>query len=67
MVSPQKTITVIMMLQSNTKAKARSLDGDTDFFDIVAGVLQGGYISTISVHDLPRLLTLKVDISNERK
>ena len=30
-----------MMLNSNTKAKVRSPDGDTDFFDIVAGVLQG--------------------------
>ena len=29
------------MLYSNTKVKVRSPDGDTDFFDIVAGVLQG--------------------------
>ena len=31
-----------MMLYKNTKVKVRSLDGDTDYFDIVAGVLQGG-------------------------
>ena len=30
-----------MMLYRNTKAKVRSPDGDTDYFDIVAGVLQG--------------------------
>ena len=29
-----------MMLYKNTKIKVRSPDGDTDFFDIVAGVLQ---------------------------
>ena len=30
-----------MMLYKNTKVKVCSLDGDTDYFDIVAGVLQG--------------------------
>ena len=30
-----------MMLYQNMKAMLRSPDGDTDFFDIVAGVLQG--------------------------
>ena len=55
----------IMMLYKNTKVKVRSPDGDTDFFDIVAGFLQGE--SLISVHNLPRLRTLNVDISNERK
>ena len=29
-----------MMLYSNTKIKVRLSDGDTDFFDIAAGVLQ---------------------------
>ena len=29
------------MLYRNTKVKIRSPDGDTDYFDIVAGVLQG--------------------------
>ena len=28
------------MLNRNTKVKVRSLDGDTDYFNIVAGVLQ---------------------------
>ena len=30
-----------MMLYRNTKVKVRSPDGDTDCFNIVAGVLQG--------------------------
>ena len=30
-----------MILYRNTKEKVRSPDGDTDYFDIVAGVLQG--------------------------
>ena len=29
-----------MILYRNTKVKVRSLEGDTDYFDIVAGVLQ---------------------------
>ena len=38
---PKETITAIMMLHCNTKVKVRSPDGDTDYFDIVANVLQG--------------------------
>ena len=30
-----------MILNRNTKVKVRSPDGDTEYFDIVAGVLQG--------------------------
>ena len=30
-----------MMLYRNTKVKVRSSDGDIDYFDIVAGALQG--------------------------
>ena len=30
-----------MILYRNTKVKVRSPDGDTDYFEIVAGVLQG--------------------------
>ena len=34
-----------MMLYRNTKVKVRSPDRDTDYFDIVAGVLQGGTLA----------------------
>ena len=38
---PQKIIQAIKMLYINTKSMVRTPDGDTDFFEIVAGVLQG--------------------------
>ena len=38
---PKETVAAIMMLYKNTKVKVRSPNGDTDYFDIVAGVLQG--------------------------
>ena len=38
---PKETVAAIMMLYRNTKLKVCSPDGDTDYFDIVAGVLQG--------------------------
>jgi hypothetical protein len=38
---PEETIKAIMMLYENTKAMVRSPDGDTDFFMILAGELQG--------------------------
>ena len=37
----KETVIAIMMLYSNMKIKVCSQDRDTDFFDIVAGVLQG--------------------------
>ena len=37
----KKTVAAIMMLYRNIKVNVRSPDGDTDYFDIVAGVLQG--------------------------
>ena len=35
----------IMILYRNTKSMVRSPDGDTEFFDILAGVLQGDTLS----------------------
>ena len=37
---PKETVTAMMMLYKNMKAIVHSLDGDANFFDIVAGVLQ---------------------------
>ena len=37
----KQTVEAMIMLDRNTKVKVRSPDGDTDYFDIVAGVLQG--------------------------
>ena len=38
---PKETVADIIIFYRNTKVKVRSPDGDTDYFDIVAGVLQG--------------------------
>ena len=37
---PKETVAAIMMLYRNTQVKLRSPDGDTDYFNIVVGVLQ---------------------------
>ena len=38
---PKETVAAIMILYRNTKVKVCSPDRETDFFDIVSGVLQG--------------------------
>ena len=38
---PEGTVAAIKILYRNTKVKARSPDGDTEYFDILAGVQQG--------------------------
>ena len=38
---PKETLAAITILYRNTKVKVRSPDGDTEYFDIVAGILQG--------------------------
>ena len=38
---PKETVATITILCRNTKVKVRSPDGNTEYFDIVAGVLQG--------------------------
>ena len=37
----KKNVAAITILYKNTKVNVRSPDGDTEYFDIVAGVLQG--------------------------
>ena len=38
---PKETVAAITILYRNTKVKVRSPEGDTEYFDIVAGALQG--------------------------
>ena len=38
---PKEPVDAIMMLYKNTRSMVHSPDGDTDFFDITTGVLQG--------------------------
>ena len=61
---PREIVEAIIRLNKNTKVKICSPDGDTDFFDIVAGVLQGDifapYSFTICLdYVLPTLIDLK--------
>ena len=42
---PKETVAAIMILYRNTKVKVCSLDGDTDYFDLVAGGLQGDTVA----------------------
>ena len=51
---PKETVEAITILYRNTKVKVRSPDGDTEYFDIVAGVLQGDTLA-------PYLFTICVD------
>ena len=52
---PKETTAAIMMLYRNTKVKVCSSDGDTDHFDVVAGVLQ---VNTLA----PYLYVLRTSI-----
>ena len=54
---PKETVAAITILYRNTKVKVRSPDGDTEYFDIVAGVLQGDTLSSVSLYQLSRLRT----------
>ena len=42
---PEETVAEITILYRNTKVKVRSPDGDTEYFEIVAGVQQGDTIA----------------------
>ena len=42
---PKETVAAIRILYRNTKVRVCSPDGDTDYFDIVAGVLQGNTLA----------------------
>ena len=46
---PKETIAAITILYKNTKVKVRSPDGDREYFDIVAGVLQGDTLASCSL------------------
>ena len=59
----EETFKAIMILYKNTEVKVRSPDGDTDFFDIVARVLQGD-ISTLYliIICLDYILQMSIDL-----
>ena len=55
-----------MMLYKNTKVKVYSPDGDTDYFDIVAGVLQGDtFAPYLFIIYLDNMLRTSIDIMKD--
>ena len=68
---PKETVAAIMMLYRSTKVKVRSPDGDTDYFDIVAGLLQGEilapYLFIISLDYVLRTSIDKMKHANKGK
>ena len=55
-----------MMLYQNTKVKVRSPDGDTDYFDLVVGVLQGDTLAPyLFIICLDYILRTSIDLMKE--
>ena len=63
---PKETVTAIIMLYRNTKVKVCSPDGDTDYFDIVAGALQGDTLAPyLFIICLDYVLRTSIDLMKE--
>ena len=60
---PLETVNAISLLYKNTTAKVISPDGDTSFFPIHAGVLQGDTLNTIWNSNLPKNLKLALSLT----
>ena len=62
----KESITVIMMLYKNMKVKVCSPDGDTGYFDIVAGGLQGDTLAPyLFIICLEHVLRTSIDLMKE--
>ena len=60
---PKETVAAMMMLYKNTKVKVHSLDGNTDKFEIVAGVLKGDTLAPyLFINRLDYELRTSIDI-----
>ena len=63
---PKEIVAAIMMLYKNTKVKVRSPEGDTNNFDIVAGVLQGDTLAPyLFIICLDYVLSVSIDKMKE--
>ena len=58
---PIETVSAIMMLYRNMKIKVRSSDGDTDYFDIVAGVQGDTFSPYLFIICLDYVLRMSID------
>lgn len=64
---PRKIISAIKALYVSTKAKVVSTDGETDTFNILAGVLQGDTLAPfLFIIVLDYVLRISVDLSKEK-
>ena len=64
---PDKIIKAIKALYTNTKAKVISPDGETELFDIVAGVLQGDTLAPLLfITVLDYVLRISMDTNNTK-
>ena len=64
---PKETNTAIMVLYKNTKVKVHSPDGDTDYFDIIASVLQGDTLAPyLFIICQDYILRTSVDLMKEK-
>ena len=64
---PKETITTITILYRNTKVKVPSPDGDTEYFNIVAGVLQEDMLAPyLFIICLDYVLTTSIDKITEK-
>ena len=62
----KETVAVTMMLHKNSNVKVCSLDGDTDYFDIVAGVLQRDTLALyLFIIYLDYVLRMSIDLMKE--
>ena len=63
---PKETVAAKMMLYRNIKLKVRSPDGDTDYFDFVAGVLQADTLAQYPfIICLEYVLKMSIDKIND--
>ena len=64
---PEETVAAIVILFRNTKVKVRSPDADTDYFDIVARVLQGDTLAPyLFIICLDYVLRTSIDTLGEK-
>ena len=63
---PKETVAAIMMLYKKTKIKVHSLNRDTDYFDILAGVLHGEKLAPcLFIICLDYVLRMSIDLMEE--
>ena len=64
---PKETIAAIMMLYKNMKEKVHSLDRDTDYFNIVTGMLQGDTLAPyLFIICLDYVFRMSIDIMKDK-